>query len=217
MREASTVSVNSAQGTESTAATNAWMQLSFNPSSPAQCRSMSKICTEKATAHSSSSTSPLLMPLTEVQLSRYSPTMAGIRLSRAFRPGFWPRKSPKKGTKTIYMAVRNPALPASVYTRPICCRLLAANRARPQMTPERHSAGSAQLFQKGFPLENRAEAGKRNTTARKHRTAWKVKGPILSMPTLWAIKAEPQITVAPKRAITPDNCFFIRSPWNNIP
>ena len=186
----------------------AWMQLSFTPSSWPQCRSISKICTEKAAAQPRSIRSPLLMLPLPVQLRRYRPTTAGIRLSTALRPGFWPVKSPRKGTNTMYMAVRKPAFPASVYTRPICWRLDATKRAVPQIRPERHRPGLVHsCFHRAVPFFRsiKKDSGNRNSTARPQRKNWKVKGPMESMPTLWAIKAEPQISVVPSSVITPNN------------
>ena len=121
----------------------------------------------------------------------------------------------------MYIAVRNPAFPASVSTRPICCRLEAAKRASPHKSPP---------FQRRTSIQRRKEArrppcmapksvaaGKRKSTARVHRMAWNVNGPMESMPARWAIKAEPQITVPNNSSRLPRMFFFIKSPLATLP
>ena len=49
-----------------------------------------------------------------MQLSRYSPATASATLKKVVLGGFFPRNSPSTGTSTMYMAVMNPAFPASV-------------------------------------------------------------------------------------------------------
>ena len=136
-----TVSNARAKGADSTATTRHWMQFRRMPSRLPARASMQLICTEKARAQPSSSKSPRLMPAAPMQLSRYSPTTARATLNRAARLGFFLRNRPMMGTSTMYMAVRNPALPASVYRSPSCCKVAAANRAQPQISPTFHSLG----------------------------------------------------------------------------
>ena len=119
----------------------------------------------------------------------------------------------------MYMAVKKPALPASVYTRPTCCKLAAINRAHPQRIPAFHSLGSAHFAVKTLkvPLSKTKDKGTRKATANPHRIAWKVKGPMWSMPTLWAMKALPQMSVAARREILPRNfCFIFITGGNDI-
>lgn len=146
-----------------------------------------------------------------VQLSRYRPITASAILKRMVLPVFFPRKIPRTGTNTIYMAVRKPALPASVWTSPTCCRLAAANRAMPHKNPAFQSFLSEKISVnlRGFRNSTVAES---TVTASKHRVLWNVKGPIWSIPTLWATKAEPQMIVAIKRAEMPWIFSFILSP-----
>ena len=120
---------------------------------------------------------------------------------------------PMIGTNTMYIAVRKPDLPASVSTRPTCCRLQARNKGSPQRSPAVQSFLSAQRRMKLLPsCLNRSEirmTGSKPRTAIKHRMVWKVKGPMWSMPILWDTKAEPQITVAKTRQALHSNFFLI--------
>ena len=138
-----------------------------------------------------------------MQLSRYRPTMANSTLNTMVFGGLRRRNRPITGTSTMYMAVMKPALPASVYTRPTCCRLAAIKSAAPQIMPAFHRAGFFHWARipdtPNFFRSNSSEVTRRNTTARAQRMVWKVKGPIWFMPSLCAIKAEPQITVPSSR------------------
>ena len=128
-------------GTDRTQTTSDCTQFSCTPSKSWARRSIRRICTAKPSAPPTSITSPILMPPALVKLSRYSPTSARSTLNTALSPGFRCTKMPSTGTSTIYMAVRNPALPGAVYTSPTCCKLAAANSATPQVIPPRHSFG----------------------------------------------------------------------------
>ena len=90
------------------------MQFMRRPSKFPASRSMQVICTEKARAQPIRYRSPLLIWETPMQLSRYSPTTASATLKTVVLGGFFPRNSPSTGTSTMYMAVMNPAFPASV-------------------------------------------------------------------------------------------------------
>ena len=84
----------------------------------------------------------------------------------------------------------------------------AIKSATPQGMPAFQSFGFFHLFRKSLgPV--RKITSDRNSTARKQRTAWKVKGPIWFMPTLCATKAEPQIMVPRSKARLPRSLFFM--------
>ena len=83
---------------------------------------------------------------------------------------------------------------------PSCCMKLAMLRATPQIIPplivrSRRKGSSVPSSLKGFPaiLSNIKQQRKRKIVAKKLRAQLKVKGSAYSPPTLWAIKAVPQI------------------------
>ena len=104
---------------------------------------------------------------------------------------------PKMGTSSMYMAVMNPALPAVVVTRPICWKMVAVARKKPQPRPPSSvlrcvSARSA--VPAGSALRPVSSATAPTAAADSHiRAAQNVSGSMLSMPTRWATKAVPQI------------------------
>ena len=159
---------------DSTVTTRACTQFSRSPSSSPANRSMHVICTAKASAQPVISKSPLLICVTPTQLSRYSPITAIATLNTMVNGGFCPRNIPSTGTQTMYMAVRKPAFPASVYTSPTCCRLVATNRAQPQMRPTFQRVGFFHFFADSRTLHDltsiRKEQGIRNSTASAQRT-----------------------------------------------
>ena len=83
---------------------------------------------------------------------------------------------------------------------PNCCMKLASVSAMPQIIPPlmvrlRNEGSSVPRTLKGLPaiLSNNRQQQKRKIVAKKLREQLKVKGSAYSPPTLWAIKAVPQI------------------------
>ena len=93
-----------------------------------------------------------------------------------------------------------PLLPTVVYIMPSCCIKLAKVRAIPQIMPplmvrSRRRGSSVPKTLKGLPasLSNNRQQRKRKMVAKKLRAQLKVRGSAYSPPTLWAMKAVPQI------------------------
>ena len=120
-----------------------------------------------------------------------------------------PRKIPKTGTSTIYIAVRKPAFPTVVCAIPICWMMEAHPSASPHRIPPRTSV---------FPLITRPSTVRRlpslpgriirfciRITGRsviapsRKRIATRVNGPMYSIPTLCATNAAPQIRAVRRR------------------
>ncbi len=140
------------------------------------------ICTANIRAQPSSKRSPIWMPVTPAQLRKYNPATASATLIGIITEGFRFKKIPMTGTITIYIAVRNPAFPASVSTSASCCRLQARNSGKPHRRPAFKSFLSSHRLKKLLPsFLNRSAmriTGSKASTAKKHRTAWKVNGPM---------------------------------------
>lgn len=107
---------------------------------------------------------------------------------------------PRMGTITMYREVINPPLPTLVYVMPICWKREAMVKAKPQMMPPRSSllrvAGSSVPHRvKGLPasLSKNKKQGHKKSVAKKLREKLKVRGSTYSAPTLWAMKAVPQM------------------------
>ena len=87
------------------------------------------------------------------------------------------------------------------------------NRTLPQSRPYFKSMGSAHFLRDAESPSRfqpiRVAVTERKITASRHRMHWKVKGPIRSIPTLWAIKAVPQIMVQSSKLEKPNTLFFI--------
>ena len=107
-------------------------------------------------------------------------------------PLFFPVRSPRKGTKTMYIAVMKPAFPASRFRLiPNCWRFVAQVKTAPQQSPPIKSVRNAFFFSSAgriafsprltFPLSIKIATGKRTAAPIKERTAVKVKGGILSV------------------------------------
>lgn len=109
------------------------------------------ICRAKATAQARSSKSPVLTLVTPMQLKKYRPITAITTLKGTIGEVFLRRKKPITGTKTMYIAVRNPDFPASTVTMPICCRFVAKNKGMAQEIPAFQSLASENLRRKSLP------------------------------------------------------------------
>ena len=118
----------------------------------------------------------------------------------------------KTGTSTIYNAVIKALLLAVVNTSPTCWNVAPQNRNVPQQIPPSRSSffcffcssGVQTLFVSAgrfcflFPSIKNV-TGIKTSVARKKREPLNVKGPMYSMPTRCATKANPQIKAVSKR------------------
>ena len=121
------------------------------------------------------------------------------------------------GTSSMYMAVMNPALPAEVVTRPICWKMVAVARKKPQPRPPsrvfRFRSALAPAVRAFSPLPV-SQATRPTAAADSHiREAQKVMGSMESMPARWPTKAVPQIRAVSVSSrlpsiLPPDFCVF---------
>ena len=138
------------------------------------------------------------MVSSSVTQRQYSPATARATPSHRARGTFFPRAKPARGTRTMYSAVMNPALPGVVVSRPFCWKKLATDSAAPQQRPPRIKSRRDPAGARSSPFRRRQRVRRPHRPSRKKkamtaRAVLKVKGPIYSAPTLWATKAVPQI------------------------
>ena len=110
----STCSKNGMHTPDHSAANRNCTQLSFTPSHVALKRSMTRMCTAKHTAHTSTSRSPAASRKLPLMHSRYSDTTDSATATQTGRLTLRLKNRPNTGTSTTYSAVRKPAFPASV-------------------------------------------------------------------------------------------------------
>ena len=127
--------------------------------------------------------------------SRYMPATPIITASQTTHVVFL-RNSRKltTGTNSMYMAVMNPALPAVVVTRPICCVMLPRARNTPQPMPPATLAFRLRALSAGGSLLPRQVSSATSPTTAVDsaiRAAAKVMGSLVSMPFRCATKAMP--------------------------
>ena len=111
----------------------------------------------------------------------------------------------------MYIAVINPALPAVVYTMPICWKMLAAARNAPQHIPPmivflRYAAYSFRLMTASFSFSDamgKSDMAPTAIAARAILAALNVMGSMSSMPTRWNTNAVPQIIAVSISSIFP--------------
>ena len=148
----------------------------------------------------------------------HTPIRAMAMPSQVVRAIFCLKNSMKIGTITISRLVMKPALPAVVYTIPICCSDPATKLA----TPQRRLPISSVLSDQGV-ISARSAAGLRSlilpytqitgSSASEPSMNLKipnVNGPMWSMPIFWNMKAEPQMTAASSRHICPLYLLMIK-------
>ena len=115
-------------------------QLSFTPSHVALKRSMTRMCTAKHTAHTSTSRSPAARRKLPLMHSRYRDTTDSATAIHTGRLTLRLKNRPNTGTSTTYSAVRKPAFPASVpAVMPACWKFEAMASAVPQQKPPSQS------------------------------------------------------------------------------
>ena len=167
------VSKNRARMVDQVPANRNCRQLSFTPSQKAVKWSITKMCTAKHTAHTSTSRSPGAREKLPLIHSRYKDTTDSATAIHTGRLTFRRKNRPNTGTSTTYRAVMNPALPPSVpATRPACWKLEAIASTVPQQKPPSHSCLRWAFFFSGVtwgrsflkPLET-ARTTSRDSTA----------------------------------------------------
>ena len=115
-------------------------QLSFTPSHRAPKWSMTRMCTAKHTAHTSTSRSPAASRKLPLMHSRYRDTTDSATATHTGRLTLRLKNRPNTGTSTTYSAVRKPAFPASVpAVMPACWKFEAMASAVPQQKPPSQS------------------------------------------------------------------------------
>ena len=117
----------------------------------------------------------------------------------------------------------NPAWPTPVYSMPVCWNAEARKRSTPHTAPVKNSFFVFCLFVylSGFSLSvflflialEMIAMGHKNRVARVILDAWKVSGPIFSMPSLWETNANPLIIAVTSKNILPRMFFAILSPF----
>ena len=166
----------------------------------------------KTRAQTLTKASPLERVNSSLMQSRYMPAMP-IRTAIQTTAGlfFLNRIRLITGTRSMYMAVMNPAFPALVWTMPICWNSVAVARHRPQRIPPiivfLLYCGFSGPF---FPLP-RTTIGVTAIAARSILTALNVEGSMLSIPMRWNANAVPQIAVVMRRRIFPSSFLFFIS------
>ena len=175
--------------------------------------SQQRMCPLKSTAQMQSSVSPCARWNCSVMHSRYMPATPSSTASQTSHVWcFLKSRKLMTGTMSMYSAVMNPALPAVVYTIPICWKMLPNARKMPQQMPPMivfpEDALSSPVLPGAAFFLRQIDTIPTANAARVIRDAVNVMGSMLSIPTRWKANAVPHMIATRISRRLPSILFF---------